>query len=65
MAESKISQEAIVNTAAIHIENGWYGDNYRVILYKENHLGFRIKTDAGKFTTLLKRYMRVDLPTPI
>lgn len=45
----------IVLVAQYYIDNGWYGDRYRVILSKEEGLGFTTKTEAKKYAAKLKK----------
>ena len=47
----------LVLVGTIHIDNGWYGDNHRVILSEEEGVGFERKGDARKFATKLKKYI--------
>ena len=47
----------LVLVGTIHIDNGWYGDNHRVILSEEEGGGFKRKADAKKFTSKLRKYV--------
>ena len=37
-----------------HIDDGWYGKNYRAILSIEKNKGFQSKKDISKFKTLFR-----------
>lgn len=47
----------LVLVGTIYIDDGWYGDNHRVILSEEEGGGFKRKADAKKFTSKLKKYI--------
>jgi len=48
----------IVLTVSFYISDNWYGERYRVLLSKENGIGFLTKTEAKKFTSKLKKYTK-------
>lgn len=41
-----------------YVADDWYGKRYRVILSIDDEQDFRTKTDAKKYTSLIKKYVR-------
>jgi len=46
----------IVLVCQVYIDDNWYGDRHRVILFAEDGVGFKNKTEAKKFTVRLRKY---------
>jgi hypothetical protein len=48
----------VVVALEIQIDNGWYGENHRYFYSGPNENGFKNKTEASKYKSKLKRYVK-------
>lgn len=53
----------IVLVASYGVDDGWYGENFRIILSKTDKACFTTKTEAKKYASALKKYVKVHHTT--
>ena len=53
-----MSKKKLVLAIEFYIENGWYGDRYRFIFSGMDGEGFKTKSEAGKYSSMLKKYLK-------
>lgn len=59
--QNEIQPTTKVLTFTWHVENGWYGDNYRVVLLKEDSpMCFENAKEAKQYRSKLVRYIKAN-----
>lgn len=55
-------EKKIVLVLEYYKDDGWYGKRYRIVLQPEKDKFFTTKTEAKKYTSLVKKFIKREKP---
>jgi len=56
--EKKIEHKNLVLSIQWYVKDEWYGNNYRLVLNGLSEDGFKTKSDAKKYSSYIKKYLK-------